>query len=408
MTIFNKISVFFIDSIYIIFIIALILILILIAIFSYLRLLTLHKNSIYLNRSQKCLAVYDNYSQINQEPLENDGKYFNQYFKKEKYHGLRDYFYAASHKSYLPCGNTKDIVSYNALKHVLLAGARAINLDIFYKGTVAGSSDSEIIVGNVINGQLSFLPNSKESEQYLNFGNCLKIINELGWKKTDAPLFLYLNLEFAPIQNLEFQIYNNLNKIINTRLMDKYYGFQRVNIGDIPVNKAQNKLIILLNRKPVNNFLNEITNGIMTEESVNLILYTMSDGDIEYGGIKTKFPNPQIATKTTQFNLVAVIKSNRVDDENIDNPKIDTTNYDTTDNFKLGVSMTFMNWQNFPDENNYMKNYLENFKKGGMVLKPKELIYEPRPAPTVYERDKKFDYRNKNISGLGGFYDFNI
>jgi len=78
------------------------------------------------NRTQKCLDVYNNYPVIKQNPLPNGGKYYNEFFKKDKYYGLRDFFYASSYKSYLPCGFTRDVVSYNAIKNVLLKGARAI------------------------------------------------------------------------------------------------------------------------------------------------------------------------------------------------------------------------------------------------------------------------------------------
>jgi len=393
---------------FIIFGVFILIVLIVLIIFSVNRIKKMNYQNIHDNREQRCLSVYNNYFQMDQEPIPNGGKYFNQFFKKNKYYGLRDFYYASSYKSYLPCGSTNDIVSYNAIKNVLLNGARVINLDLFYKGFIPFADDAEVIVGNVINGKLSYLPDSPVSQQYLNFSNCLQIISELGWKKTEAPLFLYLNLEFEANQKLEYQIFSQIQSKLSKRLMDKYYGFQRVNIGDIPVNKATNRLIILTNRKPVNGFLNEITNGVMATTSVNLILYVISDKDIEYGGIKTKFPNQDGAKEITQFNLTAVIKTNEVNENNIVSPKIDTSNYDTSENFAIGISMTFMNWQNFPDEDDNMKKYLENFKSGGMVLKPASLIYEPRPLPPALQRDKQLDYVNRNVSGLNDFYNFDV
>lgn len=246
-------------------------------------------NSVYKNRVEKSLSVYKNYTLIKQNPIPNLGKYYNQFFKKDKYYGLRDFFYAASYKTYLPCGYTNDIVSYNAIKNVLLAGARAIHLDIFFKGSDPFGDDAKIIVGNVIDGKLSFLKGTPEDKHYLEFMNCLELVNELAWRTSDAPLFLYLNMEFLPNTKLEYQIYSQLVDKCSSRFMDKYYGFQRINIGDIPVNMSLDKLIILTNRVPINGFLNEITNGVMSEDSSNVILYKLTDSDIEYGGIKTKF-----------------------------------------------------------------------------------------------------------------------
>jgi hypothetical protein len=357
-------------------------------------------NSIHKNRAEKCLSVYQNYPKIKQNPIPNAGKYFNTFFKKDKYYGLRDFFYAASYKTYLPCGYTNDIVSYNAIKNVLLAGARVIHLDIFFKGGDPFGDDAKIIVGNVINGELSFLKGSSEDKQYLEFMNCLELIIELAWKKSDTPLMLYLNMEFLPNTKLEYQIYSQLLAKCSSRFMDKYYGFQRINIGDIPVNMAIGKLIILTNRVPINGFLNEITNGVMSEDSTNVILYKITDKEIEYGGIKTKFPKKEDAVKISMFNLVAVMKDSISNDKNKYNPKIDTENYDASYHFELGISITFMSWQNRPE------SYLKKFVEGGMILKPAELIYIPRPKPPVEQRDTKFDYETTRVSGLNGFYDF--
>jgi len=355
------------------------------------------------NRIEKCLNVYNDpknpYPLIKQNPIPNGGKYYNQFFKKDKYYGLRDFFYAASYKTYLPCGYTNDVVSYNAIKNVLMAGARVIHLDIFFDGNDPFGDDTRIIVGNVINNELAY-SSCKNEKKFLEFMNCLEIINELAWSKTDAPLFLYLNMEFLPNTKLEYQIYSQLFTKCSSKFMDKYYSFQRVNVGDIPVNMAIGKLIILTNRVPINGMLNEITNGVMSENSSNVILYKITDKDIEYGGIKTKFPKKEDAIKVSMFNLVAVMKESIVNEKNIYNPKIDTNNYDASYHFELGISITFMNWQSYP------KDYLEKFKEGGMILKPAELIYIPKPKPPVEERNKEFDYETTRVSGLNGFYDF--
>jgi hypothetical protein len=364
--------------------------------------MALDYNSIHKNRAEKSLAVFVNYPVIKQNPIPNGGKYYNRSFKKDKYYGLRDFFYAASYKTYLPCGYTNDIVSYNAIKNVLLAGARVIHLDIFFKGNDPFGDDAKIIVGNVIDGKLSFLKGSSEDKQYLEFMNCLELIIELAWKKSDTPLMLYLNMEFLPNTKLEYQIYSQLLAKCSSRFMDKYYGFQRINIGDIPVNMATGKLIILTNRVPINGFLNEITNGVMSEDSTNVILYKITDKEIEYGGIKTKFPKKEDAVKISMFNLVAVMKDSIPNDKNKYNPKIDTENYDASYHFELGISITFMSWQNRPE------SYLKKFAEGGMILKPAELIYIPKPKPPVEQRDTKFDYETTKVSGLNGFYDFDF
>jgi hypothetical protein len=209
-------------------------------------------------------------------------------------------------------------------------------------------------------------------------------------------------MEFLPNTKLEYQIYSQLFTKCSHRFLDKYYSFQRINIGNIPVNMALNKLIILTNRIPLNEFLHEITNGVMSPESSNIILYKITQKDIEFGGIKTKFNKKEEAINKSMNNLVAVIKESIPNDKNKYYPKTDSENYDASINFELGISMTFMNWQKNPVD------YLNRFKEGGMILKPAELINIPKPLPPVEDRNTKFDYETTRVTGLNGFYDFDF
>lgn len=367
------------------------------------------------------LEVYKNYFNMNQLPIPNNGIYFNEYYNQKKYYGLRDFFYASSYKSYLPCGYTNDVVSYNAIKNVILNGARVINLDLFYSGISQYIENSKVIVGNVVDGKLTFFKESNEDEQYLDFENCLKIVNDLAWTKANTPFFIYLNMEFLPDQNFENKTFQIIRKVLAHRFLDKYYGFQRVNLGNIPIGKAMDKLILMTNRKPIDPMLNEIMNGVMAPKDSNVILHMITNNSLQYGGIKTVAVSKEILIDQTMYNLVAVIKKNDTSTENFKIIKIDTKNYDTAYNFELGISMTFMNWQNYeapkeeppksntsPDKkeapkNDFMYDYLLRFKDGGMILKPKELIYIPRPPPPVLKPDPKLDYKLVSSSGFNGF-----
>jgi hypothetical protein len=57
--------------------------------------------------------------------------YYNKYLDKFVDLLVCDFFWASSRKSYLPCGQTCDICSYDSIKECLLAGARVIQLDIY-------------------------------------------------------------------------------------------------------------------------------------------------------------------------------------------------------------------------------------------------------------------------------------
>ena len=390
------------------------------------------------------LEVYKNYFKMNQLQIPDNGVYFNQYYNQKKYYGLRDFFYASSYKSYLPCGYTNDVVSYNAIKNVILNGARVINLDLFHSGISQYLENSNVIVGNVVEGKLTFFPDSKEDERFLDFENCLKIVNDLAWTKVNTPFFIYLNMEFLPDQNFENKTSNIIKKVLAHRFLDKYYGFQRVNLGNVPIGKAIDKLILMTNRKPLDPMLNEIINGVMAPKESNVILHTITNNSLQYGGIKTAAVSKQILLDQTMYNLVAAVKKNDISADNFKIMKIDTKNYDTSYNFEIGISMTFMNWQNYkePDsvkdettapaqdptlapstttqvpsltpvapttstqtkiQNDFMYDYLLRFKDGGMILKPKELIYIPKPPPPVTKPNPKVEYKQVSYTGYGGF-----
>lgn len=372
------------------------------------------------------LEVYKNYFNMNQLPLPENGIYLNQYYNQKKYYGLRDFFYASSYKSYLPCGYTDDVVSYNAIRSVILNGARVIHLDIFHSGISQYLENSKVIVGNIVDGKLTYFKETKdqktiENKHYLIFENCLKIVYDLAWTKVNTPFFIYLNMEFLPDQNFENKMFNIIRKILALRFLDKYYGFQRVNLGNIPVGKAMDKVIFMTNRKPLDPMLNEIINGVMAPAESNVILHTITNNSLQYGGIKTVAVSKEILLNQTMYNLVAVIKKNDTNPENEKIMKIDTKNYDTSYNFEIGISMTFMNWQNYetPKEepnkstttpaskeapkNDFMYDYLLRFKNGGMILKPKELIYIPKPPPPVLKPNTKLDFKQVSYTGFGGF-----
>jgi len=386
------------------------------------------------------LEVYKNYFNMNQLPIPNNGIYFNEYYNQKKYYGLRDFFYASSYKSYLPCGYTDDVVSYNAIRSVILNGARVINLDLFYSGISQYLENSKVIVGNIVDGKLTYFKETKdqkpiENKHYLIFENCLKIISDLAWTKVNTPFFIYLNMEFLPDQNFENKTYQIIRNVLGPRFLDKYYGFQRVNLGNIPVGKAMDKVILMTNRKPLDPMLNEIINGVMAPAESNVILHTLTNNSLQYGGIKTVAVSKQILLDQTIYNLVAVVKKNDINHENKKIMKIDTKNYDTSYNFEIGISMTFMNWQNYeapkeessksttpaqipvkttpfstqtppkkePPKNDFMYEYLMRFKDGGMVLKPKELIFIPKPPPPVLKPNPILDYKQVSYTGFGGF-----
>lgn len=412
------------------------------------------------NRLKNCLEVFKDpsYPLMKYKPI--PSYYNNIFFADSQYpHSLSDYFYASSYKSYLPCGYNYDIVSYAPLQQVLLRGARAIHLDVFYNEKYSFDDNASVIVANTRDYKIKLI--SREGEQtetvrkiqtlesqcsekysekckqeeklnnekpdecyltYLNFMKCLEIIRDYGWLNTNAPLFLYINMEFQTNRRLEYQIYSQIMKVLSSRLMDKFYGFQRTNIAATPFLRARNRLVLLTNKKPVNSFLDEITNGIVSTTG-NVPLYEISISEATmYSCKKVGKVNDPGTVELTSRNLVTVIVPPKFDinGSNLDNditPKIDISNYDTNLNFEIGVSLSFMYWQKFDEQKdfnnpaikrNYLKEYLEKFKDGGMLLKPPQLRFVPKPPEKIYVRNKELDFNNITVVGHKGFMDFSI
>lgn len=419
----------------------------------------LQHDTICSDRLKKCLSTFQdpNYPLIQFSSI--PSFYDNKFFADSQYpHALSDFFYAASYKTYLPCGYNYDVVDYQAITQTLLKGARAIHLDLFHNQDFAFNPDASVIVANSRNVNIKlysrekgtttdtvrkiqtidkFCPEKYDSknclptnnqdksqcyDKYLEFIQCLQIIKDFGWVNTTAPLFLYLNLDFEPNSRLEYQIYSQIINLLPNRLVDRYYGFQRTNIAAMPYLRAKGKLIILINRKPENNFLDEITNGILSTLG-NVPSYELTpDEALMYSCSKVGQVGNTGTLDLTSRNLVSVIVDPKfnIDGDVFSNdmiPKNDITNYDTTLNFQLGISLSFMYWQKFKDEEdpydntkkrNYLKEYLDNFKNGGMVLKPENLRFIPKPPEKIFERNKDLDFNNISVSGHNGFMEFQI
>lgn len=362
------------------------------------------KKHIYHNRAKNCLMPYNNFK-VNFKKLVKT--YYNPYYKKQVHYFLRDYYISTSYKSYMPCGHTNDICSYNALKDVLNKGARCINLDLYYEGDFAYDEYSKIIVGNVIDGKLNYLKDVKKQFRYLYLDNCLQIIKDYAWKKCNYPLLLYLNFEFVENKLLESKIYEILLDKISDKFLNKLYGFQRYSIGDIPIEHAINKIVLLTNRKPVYPLLNEIINGTITPNGKSCYELQLTEKDDEYGGIKSKFVKKDDAIELTKFTMTYVYKYSEPNENNVYSPKINTNNLNFKTSFDVGVQLFAMNFQNYPGKNKEMEKYIKFFKNGGFVPKPiknktentsDNLVYMIQPPKKLLKQNKSLYYNNRNTN----------
>jgi len=396
------------------------------------------ENSAYLNRTNDCLIVYQQ-NIPNKDLQYNEYIYNNPFYKEDMSYCLRDYYWAASYKSYMPCGTQHDVASLEVLKKNILAGARVIHLDIFYDGPFAFSYDTDVVVANFekkdkmiyeeipeeegkpamkktkiiqepsldgLDGTEEML-NKHSLKNFLSFKRCLEVIRNYGFK-TNLPLILYLNIGFNENIYLETKINDTLFEVLGDKLMGKHFSFGNINFGAIRMDKALGKCLIVLNRKSLSGPLNELTNGYMNSDKNfgSIILYNTTEKDKPYGGIKVKFFNKDNALSTTKFIMNAVyFEQNKIDSNTaLFDKTLTNKNMDPTACFDFGLQIIFMNFQTRDDN---FKKFLERFKNG-IIRKPDEMIFIPKPPPPVYERDKKYDFNNIQTTYYDGFQDFQV
>ena len=369
-------------------------------------------NNIYDKRAERCLKPYkDSKKIINFKSIKKS--YFNPFFKKELYYTIKDYYVLSSYKSYMPCGHTNDIVSYNALRDNILLGARFIHLDVFYKGDSQFDENATPIVANIIDDEINYLDKTPEDLQFLNLEYCFDLINKLAWKKCDYPLFLYLDMKYKVSPIIDNLIFQKIMMTLSDRFVTKKYSFQRFppdkrGLGDMPIHEAMNTVIFLSNRIPLDPLLNELINGIVSLNNNGVLNFELTDDDVQYGDIKSKFITKSNALLATKYNLTMVYKKSKFDPDNKYVPKSNSENWDTSSSFDLGLNFVALNLQNFPGQNDYTKKYLERFKNGSFILKPNNLIAFPKPKTQPRKQCKALSYAPEKQGGLGGFYGYEI
>lgn len=362
------------------------------------------------NRAKNCLTVFNDPSySVSFEPLIINRVPNKPYF-------LRDYYISSSYKSYMPCGHTNDVVSYNALVSCLSKGARFIHLDLYYDGEFPCDPSAIITVQNVIDGEPSVYPKAPQKYKYLNLTNCLNIIANKAWngmtEQRNYPLLLYLELHFDTNRNLEKKIADALVNTLSTRFINKKYGFHRTPVGNIPMDELIGKVILLTNRRCVNDKLDEITNSILNNEVNDISNVVLSQTDINYGGIRGKYVKKDDAVRDNKFTLHRVVLDT---DPNIINqytPKYDIINIDPTDSFNYGMQIVSMNFQKYDDNlRTYLNTELnpneyqgKTFSKLGFIPKPQNMIYIPQPPLTVNRQNPKLSLQSWNLNLYNGFF----
>jgi len=178
---------------------------------------------------------------------------------------LNEFFINTSHNTYIPCNQNIDISSTEAIKRVLLMGARCIELDCYAKNNTGTSNeDLEPVVTHAIQRDSGDI----FTNSYITFEDCIDTIATYGFLTSD-PLIVYLE------QHVYMHEYttNRMRDIIFAKLKDKLLQPSYINFHDMPIKNLLNKVIFITNNAVtfgLNDFIS--SNRILMKEHTNSIL----------------------------------------------------------------------------------------------------------------------------------------
>lgn len=339
-------------------------------------------------RLKKCLSTYPT-----ADPQFEDIQltYKNKYFAGREFDlKLCDFYIAGSYKSYIPCGYTADIQSYDAIKKVLKMGARVVHLDLYSNESL----DNPLIEIRVEK------PMKGEFNKPLQFDKVCELISKNAWLGHNYPLFLYLDMHFTD-KYLYQQMARHLMKHFRKRLMHQKYGFKRNGMGQVSIQDALGRVIIILNKYPNDGLLDELTNEATSDKHEYLRIMDYTEANMNYGGIKATETDGVFTINYNKFNMTFCKHEPDHKYDNVVTFKNDIDNIDSTDPRKYGVH-SVLAYYNKDDD--YMRDYLNYFKKCSFVVKPDKLRYIPKPKKPIKKQDKRLYYKptSTTVPGIGG------
>ena len=311
---------------------------------------------------------------------------------------LRDFYIASAFRPYQAAGQTYDICSYNAIKEIIDKGARFHYLDIWSSNPTNYYDNSAYpIVRNK-----TLMPKYGEA---LLFKKVCEIYKKKSWVGTTYPLILYLNLNYTVAKN-RF-VLQNIAEILwdtfNEHLIGVEYSFSKKNIADIPIKKTLSKVIILTNIYPTEGNLQELVNGVISENiNTSGTLMKLTKNQIDYGGIKIVSPNIESVIDYNKTHMGIIIPEDVKKTMNIGDPGIDLVQIPYEDPLKIyGFNIVAINYQKPGKERD---DYINFFKESSLILKEDNLRYIPHPLPVIQPQKIKASYAPRSINIENGYF----
>lgn len=358
------------------------------------------------NRATICMLPYNNYKvAMGSFPT----TYYNQYYGKNMDLNIADYYWMASRKSYLACGESYDVTNINAINNNISAGARCLELDIY-------PSNDSLIETNVlpyVRSQNMLPGNIAGNSNGLLLNDCLQVIANNAWKvRSDYPIILLLNIGGNSSGVFNNNYLTNIAKGImstfgaNGRLLDKKYGYAGRNntfpFGKIPIGDIMGRIGIVTNMYPYGvDMLNELINSAINK-GIQMIKYT--DANINYGGLASTYSDKNALIEFNYENVTMVQPQSNFSVINIIEPKQDLVNIDFKDAWSFGCQIV---WMNFQLNNAQINAYLDAFKDASLLVKPNNLRYIPRPLPPV-QKQQIVNYYAPRVIQQSGWYTQNV
>jgi hypothetical protein len=327
-------------------------------------------------RSKECSIMNSVYGELNGKIRSIDNsELFNYTFK--------DYYIKTAYNCCSGGSYKNDYVDTCVLKSLLKQGVRGLDFEIFSidnKPVVATSTSDSYYV--------------KETFNYVNFGDVLKIIRDYAFSTSTAPNALDPIIIHLRIKSTNQEMYKNFAKLLESfesLLMSKdydseYYG---QNFGNVEIQKLMGKIVIIVDRSNTS-FLDcpEFYKFInMTSNSV--FMRALHYYDIKY--------NPDIA------ELIAFNKQNMTigmpdKGANPENPSSVVMR-------ETGCQLLGMRYQ-YIDVNVEENDIFFDENGYAFVLKPEALRYVPVTIPLPPPQNPELSYATRTVES--DFYKFDI
>lgn len=144
---------------------------------------------------------------------------------------VKECSWQSSHNSVVGDVQILGPASINILASVLNAGCRAIELDIFEHETINGKP---VVAHGNQEDNLQVTP-------AVNFESCCKLIRDYAWVDTNAPLFVFMEMN---ISHVNFTTQREITRLVKTYFNDRIFITSHP-LADIPIHALANRIVFV-------------------------------------------------------------------------------------------------------------------------------------------------------------------